>query len=175
VATAGALWLKHQVDRGFDYDRKEAKNHGEASHNSARFVTGALADNCRVLIIDDVVTTMATKFDLLTSLTLEATARGQSYHPAGVVLFLDREQTTAVYDRQNQPVLGEKGQDAVLNFSMTTGLSVGSILGIRKTIDFLLAEKIPLRQNGKLEPLTENSVTSFHEYLGVYGVNQSQT
>lgn len=171
VATTSALWLKYQVDRGFDYDRKEAKNHGESSYNSARFVTGALTDNCRILIIDDVVTTMATKFNLLTDLTLEATARGQNYYPTGVVLFLDREQTTAVYDRQNQPVLGKKGQNAILNFTTTTGLSVNSILGICETIDFLLTEKIPVRQNNKLEPLTGNSVASFHEYLNIYGIN----
>jgi orotate phosphoribosyltransferase len=170
VATAGALWHGHQADRGFDYDRKEAKTHGEASHQEARFVTGALYDNCRVLIIDDVVTTMATKFDLLRRLTEEATARSQSYHPAGVVLYLDREQTTAVYDPRKQVMPGERGQDAVKNFKMVTGLPVGTILGIRETLDFLHRERIPVSQNGKAEPLSEGTMETFRRYHEIYGI-----
>ena len=169
VATVEALWLNHQVDRRFDYYRKEAKTHGEASQSAARFVTGALEDGCRVLIIDYVVTTMATKFDLLSSLTDEATARGHSYNPVGVVLYMDRQQTTAVYDKQHQVVIGEAGQDAVQNFTMSTGLEVGTILGIRETINFLYQEKIPVSQNGKMEPLGAEAVTAFNDYLNIYG------
>ena len=170
VATAEALWLNHRVDRGFDYDRKEAKTHGEASQAAARFVTGALTDNCRVLIVDDVATTMATKFELLSRLTEEATDRGHSYHPAGVALFMDREQTTAVYDQDRHPILGERGQDAVANFCAVTGLTVTAILGIRRTVDFLRREKIPVMQNGRLEPLTDSAMSILREYLDVYGL-----
>ncbi|MDR1043951.1 MAG: hypothetical protein LBP33_02385 [Candidatus Adiutrix sp.] len=170
VATAGALWSQYRVDRGFDYDRKEVKTHGEASQDAARFVTGALDDNCRVLIIDDVVTTMATKFELLSRLTEEATARGHSYHPVGVVLYLDRQQTTAVYDQRNQLAPGERGQDAVKNFKVVTGLPVGAILGIRDTIDFLFREKTPVSQNGRMEPLGKNAVEALGGYLELYGL-----
>jgi len=170
VATALALWLNHQIDRGFDYDRKEAKTHGEASRQSTGFVTGALTDNCRVLIVDDVITTMATKFDILRLLAEEATARGHSYHPAGVVLFMDREQTTAVYDEDKQLIPGRKGQNAAENFKAVTGLPVRTLLGIRETIDFLRREKLPVLQNGRLEPLTEASLTAFWDYLAVYGL-----
>jgi len=169
VATVNALWSNHRVDRAFDYDRKEAKTHGEASQIAARFVTGALHDGCRVLIIDDVVTTMATKFDILSLLTEEATARGHSYDPAGVVLYMDRQQTTAVHDKRNQLVPGERGQDAVKNFKAVTGLSVGAILGINQTIDYLREARIPVSQNGKLEPLHENTVRKFKDYLEIYG------
>lgn len=170
VATVEALWINHQVDRCFDYDRKEAKTHGEASQLAARFVTGALCDGCRVLIIDDVVTTMATKFDLLRLLTDEATAKNHSYNPSGVVLYMDRQQTTAVYDRQHQVVIGEAGQDAVKNFTMSTGLTVGTILGIRQTIDFLFQEKAPVSQNGKYEALSLQTVEAFNDYLDIYGI-----
>ncbi|UQZ88681.1 hypothetical protein C4J81_05470 [Deltaproteobacteria bacterium Smac51] len=170
VATVDALWENHQIDKDFDYDRKEAKSHGEASLKAAKFVTGALCDNCRVLIIDDVVTTMATKFDILSSLTAEATARGHSYHPTGVVLYMDRQQTTAVYDKKDQPVLGKKGQNAVENFKAATGLEVHTILGIKETINYLFEAKEPVSQNGKLEALSESTVKKFHDYLEVYGV-----
>jgi orotate phosphoribosyltransferase len=171
VATAEALWLKHPIDRGFDYDRKEAKTHGEASQNPTRFVTGALADNCRVLIVDDVITTMATKFYILRQLTEEATDLGHSYHPAGALMLLDREQTTVVYDQDKQPILGQKGQNAAESFTTVTGLPVWSILGIRQAVDFLHREKLPVRQNGRLEPLTETSLAAFRDYLTVYGLD----
>ncbi|MDR0881421.1 MAG: hypothetical protein LBP55_02585 [Candidatus Adiutrix sp.] len=169
VATTGALWRNHQIDKSFDYDRKEPKTHGEASLSAARFVTGALSDNCRVLIVDDVVTTMATKFDLLSRLTAEATANGHNYNPVGVALFLDRQQTTAVYDSRNQVVIGQRGQDAVKNFKVTTGLTVGTILGISRTISFLHQEKVPVSQNGRLEPLSQAAVETVNEYLAIYG------
>lgn len=169
VATVGVLWDKHQIDKGFDYDRKTAKTHGEASQNAARFVTGALTDNCRVLIIDDVVTTMGTKFDLLRTLTEEATAKGHSYNPIGVALYLDRQQTTVVYDKMNQPLLEEKGQDAVKNFKVATGLPVGTICGIADTLHYLHRERIPVSQNGKMEPLTPAIMDTFSQYLDTYG------
>ncbi len=170
VTTVDALWRNHSIDKAFDYDRKEAKSHGEASLKAAKFVTGALCDNCRVLIIDDVVTTMATKFELLSSLTDEATARGHSYLPMGVVLFMDRQQTTALYDHKGQPVLNEKGQDAVANFKAATALDVHTILGIKDTIKFLFDAKEPVSQNGKLEPLTTATCDRFHKYIELYGV-----
>lgn len=169
VSTVQVLWEKHQIDKGFDYDRKMVKTHGEASQDAARFVTGALYDNCRVLIIDDVVTTMGTKFDLLRILTEEATARDHSYNPVGVVLYMDRQQTTAVYDRMNQTVSGEKGQDAVKNFKVATGLPVGTICGIVSTLDYLHQENIPVSQNGKMEPLTEDTMDTFKQYFELYG------
>jgi orotate phosphoribosyltransferase len=170
VAAAEALHLNHKVEKGFDYDRKEAKAHGEAGHGGALFVTGALHDGARVLIIDDVATTMATKFELLGQLTAEAVKKGHSYYPAGVALFLDREQTTAVYDKDGHPAPGVKGQDAVKNFKIKTGLEVQTILGIRETVDFLLKEKVPVCQKGQMEPLTESTVADLKAYLDLYGV-----
>ncbi len=169
VATADALWKNHEIDKGFDYDRKEAKTHGEASSAEARFVTGALFDGCRVLIIDDVVTTMATKFDLLRQLSEEATARGHSYNPVGVALYMDRQQTTAVYDRSGQLLIDERGQDAVKNFQTITAVEVRTILGICQTLAFLFEEKIPVSQNGRLEPLSEKTMNLVRSYLAKYG------
>ncbi|MDR0354625.1 MAG: hypothetical protein LBJ64_02660 [Deltaproteobacteria bacterium] len=170
VATAEALWLNHQIDKSFDYDRKEAKNHGEASHSEALFVTGALFDGARILIIDDVATTMATKFDLLGQLTAQAIKNGHSYYPAGVTMFLDRQQTTAVYDGDGHPEVGVKGQDAVKNFKMKTGLEVQTILGIRETVEYLAQEKIPVQQSGQMAVLTEDTVQDLIAYLELYGV-----
>ncbi|MDR1039975.1 MAG: hypothetical protein LBR80_07375 [Deltaproteobacteria bacterium] len=170
VSACSALWRRHQIDRAFDYDRKESKSHGEASNTSTNFVTGALIDGSRVLIIDDVATTMGTKFDILGRLTTEAVSKGHSYFPAGVTLFLDREQTTAVYDQGGHAVLGQKGQDAIRNFKAKTGLEVQTVTGIRETIAFLSAERIPVLQNGTMAPLTAETADSLNAYLEVYGV-----
>ncbi|MDR2141618.1 MAG: hypothetical protein LBR11_07515 [Deltaproteobacteria bacterium] len=170
VACAEALWKRHQVDKGFDYDRKEAKSHGEASRVSNHFVTGALFNEARVLILDDVATTMATKFEILGQMTAEAVKRGHSYYPAGVAMYLDREQTTAVYDADGRPIPGAKGQDAVKNFRLKTGLEVQTILGIHETIDFLFQNKVPVTQNGERRPLEETTVNNLKAYLNLYGV-----
>jgi orotate phosphoribosyltransferase len=170
VACVESLWRLHKIDKGYDYDRKEVKSHGEASQKEALFVTGALFDGARVLIIDDVATTMATKFDILGQLTAEAYKRGHSYYPAGVALYLDREQTTAVHDQEGRLKLGVKGHDAVKHFKIKTGLEVQSILGIRECVKFLVAEKIPVNQKGQMLPLTEATVSELFAYLDLYGV-----
>lgn len=170
VSCAEALWRLHQIEKGYDYDRKEVKGHGEGSRDGQLFVTGALFDGARVLIIDDVATTMATKFDILGQLTREASKRDHSYYPAGVALYLDREQTTAVYDEYGQPEPGRKGQDAVKNFKLKTGLEVQTILGIGETIDFLHKERIPVYQAGLVAPLTDDRVEEFKRYVELYGV-----
>ena len=169
VAAASALFLKHNIDVGFYYDRKEAKSHGEASMGKALFVTGALRDGARVLVIDDVATTMGTKFDILGQLTAEAIQRGHSYYPAGVALFLDREQTTAVYDGSGAVVLNQKGQNAIKNFKLKTGIEVQTILGIRETVEFLAREGVPVLQRGQMAPLGADAVSELEAYLAAYG------
>ncbi|MDR2460846.1 MAG: hypothetical protein LBE38_08715 [Deltaproteobacteria bacterium] len=170
VATASALYLRHGMDKGFDYDRKEAKQHGEARGHNALFVTGALQDGFRILIIDDVATTMGTKFDILGRLTEEAVQKGHSYYPAGVALYLDREQTTAVYDKSGMPVLNTKGQNAIKNFKMKTGLEVQTITGIRETVEFLASRGVPVLQKGVMEPLKSSTIDELNAYLEVYGI-----
>ncbi|MDR2368586.1 MAG: hypothetical protein LBF58_10865 [Deltaproteobacteria bacterium] len=170
VSTAQALWLNHKIEKSFDYNRKEAKSHGEGSARETLFVTGALTDGVRVLIIDDVATTMATKFEILGLLSKQATQKGYAISSAGVALFLDRQQTTALYDKDGHPMLGVKGQDAVKNFRLTTGLEVQTILGIRETVEYLSAEKIPVFQSGQMAPLKAETVTELFTYLDLYGV-----
>ncbi|MDR2349685.1 MAG: hypothetical protein LBF41_03515 [Deltaproteobacteria bacterium] len=171
VATVSNLYLRHGIDKGFDYDRKEAKLHGEATGHKALFVTGALKEGSRVLIVDDVATTMGTKFEILGQLTAEAVQRGHSYYPAGVALFLDREQTTAVYDNNGLALLNQKGQDSIKNFKLKTGLEVQTILGIRETVEYLAKEGIPVLQRGQMAPLTRETVEELAAYLEIYGVN----
>ncbi|MDR3134915.1 MAG: hypothetical protein LBU69_02335 [Deltaproteobacteria bacterium] len=170
VSTVHSLWTNHKIDKSFDYDRKEPKTHGEGSLSETFFVTGALTNGVRVLIVDDVVTTMKTKYDTISLLAKQATQNGYNISSAGVALFLDRQQTTAVYDNDGHPQLGVKGQNAVKNFKLTTGLEVQTILGIRETIGYLAAEKIPVSQSGHMGPLKPETVTELLAYIDLYGV-----
>jgi orotate phosphoribosyltransferase len=170
VSTAMSLWRIYQIDKGFDYDRKEAKTHGEGTTMGHLFVTGALFDGARILIIDDVATTMTTKLDLLSKLTAEAVKNGHSYVPAGVCLFLDREQTTAVYDSTGLAVIGKKGQNAIRNFRAKTSLEVQVICGIREILEYLHDETVPVLQKGTMSPLSRSNVDAVSKYLDIYGV-----
>ena len=50
-ATAAALFHEHGRDMLFDYDRKEAKVHGERTSNAALFVNSTFFDGCKVFIV----------------------------------------------------------------------------------------------------------------------------
>ena len=54
LATAIALYTHHGTDLLFDYDRKEAKTHGEGSRSGSVLVNRTFFDGCRVFIVDDV-------------------------------------------------------------------------------------------------------------------------
>lgn len=168
-AMAIALWSDHGIEIGFDYDRQVPKTHGEASGQGANFVTGALVDGARVLIIDDVGTSMATKVELLDKLALEEAARGVKYRLSGVVLAVDREQTQAVYDADGQVVEGARGADALAAFTQKTGLGVWPLIGIRDCVEYLHQAGLPVLVDGQRRPLDDAVMAQVRDYLAVYG------
>ena len=170
VAVAQALWSEHGLDRSFDYDRKEAKTHGEGTIRANMFVTNAMQPGARVFIVDDVVTTMGTKYDLLRLLRAESNARNLELTIAGVALAVDREQSTVVLDEKGRPVIGVRGEDAVERFTQKTGLPVHALAGIGDVVRYLAAEEIPVMINGVRRPIDPRTLREFEEYLDTYGV-----
>jgi len=170
VATAQALWRDFGRDMLFDYDRKEAKTHGEATGRQSLFVTNALMPEARVYVVDDVGTSMGTKYDLLAKLKAESTARRLNLSIVGVGLAVDREQTTAVYDEKGQVVEGQKGEDAIGRFVQETGIPVHTLTGIRDVVGYLAAEEIPVTINGVRRPIDPATMKDFRKYLDTYGV-----
>lgn len=168
-AAAIALWQEHGVEVEFDYDRKEAKTYGEATGHGYLFVTGAAIKGGRILIIDDVGTSMATKFDLIKKIGWLEPRVEKPLEMLGVVLAVDREQTQAVYDDQGRLREGKRGPDALAAFEKETGLKVWSLLGIRQTVEYLHAEGLDVLINGKLQPIDDETMEVFNEYLSVYG------
>ena len=170
LATSIALWQEHRIDMTFDYDRKEAKTHGEGSVSKSMFVNRSFFDGCRLFIVDDVATSMRTKFDLLEKIESEARLTGMSFHVAGIGIGLDREQTTAVYDKDGRAILGQKGENAIQGFVSKSGIPVFSVAGIRDVVEYLYEEGIPVMIQGNRSPMDGKTKANFDEYVEMYGV-----
>jgi orotate phosphoribosyltransferase len=171
-STAIALWQEFGIDLVFDYDRKEAKTHGEGSVSKSTFVNKAFFDGCRIFIVDDVATSMGTKYELLEKIDSEAQIRGRRFQIKGVGIGIDREQTGAVYDREGNVTLGSKGENAIASFENRSGIPVYAVAGITEVVTHLHREKIPVLIRGKREPIDEKTKAEFDEYLRVYGVDR---
>jgi len=170
LAAAIALYTRHGRDLLFEYDRKEAKTHGEGSGAANMFVNGAFFDGCRVFIVDDVATSMGTKLDLLDRIRFEAENKKIDIHVTGVGIAIDREQTTAVYDNEGHVILDQKGDSAIENFISRTGVRVYSVAGVRDIVEHLYKERIPVRIDGKMAPIDGGTKNRFDKYLETYGV-----
>jgi orotate phosphoribosyltransferase len=170
LSTAIALWQEHRMDLAFDYDRKEAKTHGEGSVSRSIFVNGSFFDGCRIFIVDDVATSMGTKFELLEKIESEARLKRMTHRVVGIGIGLDREQTTAVYDSGGQVVLGRKGENAIEDFVSKSKIPVFSVTGIREVVDYIYKERVPVMIQGRPMPMDEKTKAAFDEYMELYGV-----
>ncbi len=163
-AMTAALWRNHQLELAYDYDRKEAKTHGEHTGAKGLFVTGAAAGGARVLIVDDVATSMATKYELLEKLRAVGVE-----DVVGLVVVVDREQTEAVYDSRGEVVLGAKGADPVKGFVEATGIPVWSVLSVRELVEFVAREGLEVVVEGRRVVAGQELVQQVKDYLEVYG------
>jgi orotate phosphoribosyltransferase len=170
LATAIALWHDHRIDMRFEYDRKEAKTHGEASGGKSLFVNQTFFDGCRIFVVDDVATSMGTKFELLEKIESEARLKGMSLRVVGVGIGLDREQTTAVYDRDGKVLLGQKGENAIQDFVARSGIAVFTVAGIRDVVEYLYREETAVMIQGRRRPIDAETKEAFDAYLEMYGV-----
>jgi orotate phosphoribosyltransferase len=170
LSTAIALWQGHRMDLAFDYDRKEAKTHGEGSVSQSIFVNRAFFDGSRIFIVDDVATSMGTKFELLEKIESEARLKGMTLPVIGIGIGLDREQSTAMYDTAGHVILGRRGENAIQDFVSKSGIPVFSVAGIREVVDYLYWERIPVRIQGRSMPMDEKTKAAFDEYMELYGV-----
>ncbi len=170
LATSIALWKEYEFDLPFDYDRKEAKTHGEASGSKSMFVNNTFFDGCRLFIVDDVATSMGTKYELLEKIEDMAQAREMTIRVAGIGIAIDREQTTAVYHGEGDVILGQKGQNAIQDFESESGIPVYTVAGIKEVINYLFQEKVPVMVYGTKTPIDEHTKAQFDEYIKTYGV-----
>jgi orotate phosphoribosyltransferase len=170
LATVIALWQNHGVDLPFDYDRKEAKTHGESSGSGSFLVNRVLFDGCRIFLVDDVATSMATKYELLEKILAEGADRSETYRFSGLGIGVDRQQTTAVYDADGRVVPDRKGADALRAFVEKTGVPVFCVAGIQGIVETLYRERVPVRIGATRRAIDEESMTAFREYMERYGI-----
>ena len=170
LATAISLWKDYGMDLFYEYDRKESKKHGEGSVVKSVFVNQAFFDGCRLFVVDDVATSMGTKYDLLEKIRGEAEMKNMTIHISGVGIGVDREQTTAAYGKDGKIVPGQKGKDAIRDSASKSGVPVYSVAGVREVIEYLYGEKVPVMIRGGRSPIDEKTKQDFDEYLRDYGV-----
>jgi orotate phosphoribosyltransferase len=169
VATASALFQHHGRDVLFDYDRKEAKRHGEGSSSAALFVNNTFFDGARVFIVDDVVTSMETKYEFVQKIDGESESRGIQVQIVGLGIAVDREQTTALYDESGNIVLGKRGANPISEFTSRTGIPFFSVVGIREIVEYVYEQRIPLFISKQKRAMDEATKTEFDNYLATYG------
>jgi len=169
VATVAALFHHHGSDLLFDYDRKEAKKHGERSSSAALFVNNTFFDGCRIFIVDDVITSMDTKLELVEKIDTESRFHGFSYQITGMGIVVDREQTTAVYNEKGELVPGKRGLNPTAEFTSKTGIPLFSIAGIREIVEYLYVTKIPFFIAGEKRSMDEAVKNEFDTYMETYG------
>ena len=170
LSTAIALYETHGHDLFFEYDRKEAKKHGEGSISASLTVNRTFYDGCRVYIVDDVTTTMGTKYELIERINGEEESKNIKVNIAGVGIAINREQTTAVYSQDGKYIPGIKGDNTIKMFAEKTGVPVNFIAGIKEVVGYLYEENIPVLVRGKQQPIDEKTKSEFDEYLETYGV-----
>ena len=168
-ATATALFQHHGHDLLFDYDRKEAKRHGEGSSSAAYFVNNTFFDGCRVFVVDDVVTSMETKYEFVDKIVQESRSRGINVHIVGLGIAVDREQTTAIYDEKGRVVLNKRGLNPISEFTTKTGIPFFWFAGIREIVEYLYDQEIPLLSSGEKRPMDDETRNDFDRYLKTYG------
>jgi orotate phosphoribosyltransferase len=117
--TAASLFRNHAVIRGFCYDRKEMKTHGEGGN----FVGADLVKTKgRVLIVDDVITDGATKIE-----TIEKIHGETAGSVIGILTVVDRLEKDA------------EGTPFSITIERDTGISIYSMITLLDIIDFVSA------------------------------------
>jgi orotate phosphoribosyltransferase len=169
LATAIGLYEKYGHDLFFEYDRKETKNHGEGSTSKSLLVNRTMFDGCRIFIVDDVTTTMGTKYELIESLNNEAASQGIKIIISGIGIAVDREQSTAVYDEKSKYIPDVKGENTIKAFTLKTGIPVFSIAGIKEMIKYLYEDKVPVTISGVKRHIDEKTKAVFDDYIKTYG------
>ncbi|MBR9707662.1 MAG: orotate phosphoribosyltransferase, partial [Candidatus Diapherotrites archaeon] len=155
VTTAVALSSSFGINKGFCFDRKEVKDHGDAATGEGRMalmkkvlVGQKLKDGNKVVMLDDVMTTGATKFE---ALDLLGKLADDLKHTA-LVIAVDRME------------VGADGKSAVEGFVEKSGIPVYPIVTVREAITYL-------DESGKL---SAHDKARFVGYLKEYGTAEAK-
>jgi orotate phosphoribosyltransferase len=132
-------------------------------------VNNTFFDGARVFIVDDVVTSMETKYEFVQKIDEESESRGIQVQIVGLGIAVDREQTTALYDESGNIVLGKRGANPISEFTSRTGIPFFSVVGIREIVEYVYEQRIPLLISKQKRAMDEATKTEFDNYLATYG------
>lgn len=143
TAISSCLAREHGIDRGFCFDRKEIKDHGEGGT-----LVGSIPENGnRVLLVEDVTTAGTSIRETVPKLQAVA-----DIELAGLVISVDRKER------------GTGNQSALDQLSEELGMPCVSIVTVQNVIDFLHQREI----DGKV--LIDDEIRSrMEQYLQEYG------
>ena len=144
VTTVISLANDYNLNKFYTFNRKEIKEHGDkkilVGHN--------LKDGERVILIDDVITDGATKFE-----TVELINNLAKVKYAGLVIAVNRMEKTA------------EGLDAFKNLEEKLKFPVKAIVSVREIIDYLTDKEI----DGQIY-LTKEKAKEMENYLKNFGI-----
>jgi orotate phosphoribosyltransferase len=149
LSTAISLSKDFGVNKRFVFDRKTEKTHAEGG----RFVGTEFNDGDHILILDDVITTGGTKYDLMRLVSKSAQVDFR-----GVLVGLDRQECS------------DTGKGTAQDFTERTGIKVFSILTMSEVIEFLSITPV----DGEIY-ITDSIKQEIDRYRSRYGVPQSGT
>ena len=87
--TAAALSRNHKLNKKFLYDRKEAKTHGDVKADALIVGADQFKSGGKILMIDDVITTGAAKFEAYEKLGVLG-----SFKLVGILVAVDRQEAS---------------------------------------------------------------------------------
>jgi len=128
--TAAALADRHDIDKPYCFNRKEAKAHGEGGTTVGAALQG------RVMIVDDVITAGTAVREVM-AMMAEAGAK-----PAGILVALDRQER------------GTGSRSAIQEIEEQYGIPVLRIVTLAQIIDYLEANDDP-RLTGNLAAIKD--------------------
>ncbi len=149
VATAISLDKDFNLNKGYLFDRKEPKGHGEATTQDLQknwIVGHGINEGDKLLMVDDVFTTGGTKYDSIN--LLNRIAENPEY--VGLVIAVDRQETLV------------DGTNAIKQFEEKTQVPVHSIVGISEIKDYL----------SRTEKISEVDAGRIEDYLIKYGTEE---
>jgi len=149
VSTGQALFEKHGRNTRMIYDRKEEKKHGVEGE---RFFVGNLMRGDRLLMVDDVMTTGYTKFQMLDKLKR---MRMELSVPALIIL-LDREE------------VDEEGKSALVELE-ARGVHTYAVFTVSEVFDYLLEKEI----DGKVY-VNQEQYDAFKAYQKQHGTTRQE-
>lgn len=144
IATLQALYARHGINACYAFNRKEAKDHGEAGI----IVGKALEKSDRVVIVDDVITAGTAVRE-----TLDILASQNAPSVRGIFVSVDRMER------------GSGNVSAVMEISRTHGIAVYPIVTIIHILEYI--KNTPIEKHGVDSSMIAKIEAYLKEYAGL--------